>query len=134
MQGYTPTPNYDDYLAHYGVKGMRWRKRKKANLKSTTHDKSRIKNRLVKTGMPVVERRDLQLAAKYGGGTSPFNTKEYRDRMNRGAKFKEDKETGKTVVINPWGSDGSGSIDGDRKRRSSNPGTRSKTGRFRSFK
>lgn len=24
MQGYTATPSYDDYLAHYGVKGMKW--------------------------------------------------------------------------------------------------------------
>ena len=26
MDSYTPTPNYyDDYICHYGVKGMKWR-------------------------------------------------------------------------------------------------------------
>ena len=41
----------EESLAHYGVKGMKWRRRK-GNLKKTTHDKSRIKDRLAKTGMP----------------------------------------------------------------------------------
>ncbi len=32
MQEYTPTPDfYDDYIAHYGVKGMKWGRRKKRN-------------------------------------------------------------------------------------------------------
>ena len=34
MNDYTPTPNYDEFLAHYGTKGMKWGKRKK---KKTTY-------------------------------------------------------------------------------------------------
>ena len=42
MIGYTPTPDYyNDYIAHYGVKGMKWGKRKK----KPDHSKNRWKKK-----------------------------------------------------------------------------------------
>lgn len=41
MIGYTPTPSYDEYLQHYGVKGMKWRKRKANSLTGKWAERNR---------------------------------------------------------------------------------------------
>lgn len=45
MIGYTPTPDYyNDYIAHHGVKGMKWGKRKtRAQIQKSKAHKVKIK-------------------------------------------------------------------------------------------
>lgn len=55
MLDYTPTPDfYNDYIAHYGVKGMKWRKRKASgsiDAKNRGYKKNSLKNK----GFPSAE-------------------------------------------------------------------------------
>lgn len=106
----------EDSLAHYGVKGMKWRRRK-GNLKKTTHDKGNRKNPLDKHGIDKTEQRRI----KFGLG----NKADY-DRIKRGARFMDDNEQGgRTVIMNPWTMDGTPkSSNLPKKRITDNPGTR----------
>lgn len=97
-------PLDEDTLAHFGVKGMKWGRRK-AQLKVTSHNKRVKKNTLDRRGISKSEQRMI----KYGLGS-----KAQSDRDKRGARFMTDKEQtgywgepGKTVVMNPWTMDGS---------------------------
>lgn len=102
--------DYDDYLAHYGVKGMKWGERKrsyKSDLKSAKEkldsDYARIDNKTSKLESDALARREYVRKQALASGVSKrkanrmaFNDKKASDMMSEASSY-ESKAVDKAV-------------------------------------
>ena len=99
MTGYTPTPDYyNDYIQHYGIKGMKWKNRKKSKLKSKWETKElhstatldRLKRQGFKDFNATSQNRDQQFYEQRK------LAEDQKNKQNQIDKLKRKKETLKT--------------------------------------